>query len=223
MPQVRDYWLDMYLGVALLEIFLFAMALLAVRWPSVPLQSFNDETFEAARNIQVKEHKICLLIAHYGAYGPLRETLEAALRVFPPDHIFVCHNAGREHPYDSGRAGDTLKEIRALEKELQLNVKINYSFNCEGNKTLAVYCNALKLCGQMNYCMMIDNDVLLPHDLVIPMEIFSDPQQQHVKALSFTIKACNPFNRSGTRNWVAAMQDIEYKRAGDSRSHCAPL
>jgi len=44
--------------------------------------------------------------------------------------------------------------------------------------------------------------------------MFTDPHMQHVKALAFTIKASNPFNRSGRHNWVAAMQDIEYKKAG---------
>jgi len=66
----------------------------------------------------------------------------------------------------------------------------------------------------MKYIMMIDNDVVLPKDLYIPMSIFKDPQSEHVKALAFTIKAMNPFNRSGHHNWVAAMQDIEYKKAG---------
>jgi len=46
------------------------------------------------------------------------------------------------------------------------------------------------------------------------MDIFGDKNQNHVKALAFTIKASNPFNRAGKINWVSAMQSIEYIKAG---------
>ena len=55
---------------------------------------------------------------------------------------------------------------------------INYMFSCEGNKTLSVYVTAVKKCKGMKYIMMIDNDVMLPKDLYIPMEMFTDPQMQ---------------------------------------------
>ena len=168
---LRDYWLILYIGVAILEIALFMLALVAIRWPAVPLQSFDDQNFADQREKDIREHKICLLIAHYGGAGSLEETLRAALNVFPPDHIFVCHNAAREHPYDQGAAGDTLRMMHRLERELKLTASFGYAWTCEGNKTLAVYSNALKMCKEMKYCMMIDNDVLLPHDLIFPIQV----------------------------------------------------
>ena len=52
---------------------------------------------------------------------------------------------------------------------------------CQGNKTLALYATALKKCKNMDYIMMIDNDVVLPSDLHVPMDIFTDPHMKHVK------------------------------------------
>ena len=211
---VRNYWSAMYFGVAILEMVLFSIALLFIDWPMPPRTSFESEEFMQSRTDEIRKHKVCLLIAHYGGYGALADSLEPALSIFPPEHIFVCHNSNHLHPFDKGKAGQTLKKIRELERTKGLTKHINYAYSCEGNKTLAIYAVALHKCKHMKYCMMIDNDVILPEDLHIPMDIFGDKNQSHVKALAFTIKASNPFNRAGLTNWVSAMQNIEYIKAG---------
>jgi hypothetical protein len=211
---VRNYWSAMYFGVAILEMILFSAALLFIDWPMPPRTSFDSEEFMQARTDDIRKNRVCLLIAHYGGYGALNDSLEPALAIFPPEHIFVCHNSNHLHPFDKGKAGQTLKKIRELERTRGLTKHINYAYSCEGNKTLAIYATALHKCTHMKYCMMIDNDVILPEDLHIPMDIFQDKNLSHVKALAFTIKASNPFNRAGTTNWVSAMQNIEYIKAG---------
>jgi len=142
---VRNYWLTMYYGIAILEITLFMFATLAVAWPSPPQDSFDDKSFRDRRTQDIKKHKVALLIAHYGNFGALADTLEPALEVFPPENIFVCHNANFRHPFDKGAIGDTLEKMRAVETKLGLTKRINYMFSCEGNKTLALYVLTLTL------------------------------------------------------------------------------
>ena len=89
---VRNYWSAMYFGVAILEIVLFSVAMLFIDWPDPPRVSFNSEEFKQRRTDDIRKHKVALLIAHYGNFGALEDSLEPALAIFPPENIFVCHN-----------------------------------------------------------------------------------------------------------------------------------
>ena len=181
---VRNYWTYMYFAVMILEVVLFSSAVFFVEWPDPPRVEFHDDAFKERRLADIRKHKVCLLIAHYGNFGALEASLEPALEIFPPDHIYICHNSNHQYPFNKGRIADTTKKIRALEAKLKIpeGVHVNYAYSCEGNKTLGIYQTALHKCGHMKYCMMIDNDVILPEDLHIPMDIFEDKNMSHVKA-----------------------------------------
>src|SRR5438552_2081688 len=81
------------------------------------------------------------------------------------------------------------------------------------------------------YVMMIDDDVLIPRDLIIPFEEFgAEGEPSNVKGLAFTIGAneLQIVNKYGRLNYVAAFQgfsfginfvpkttvDLEYKLSG---------
>ena len=99
------------------------------------------------------------------------ETLRSALRVFPPEAIFVCDNGNSLHPVDRTQQTtyDVSKEFYPDGKRL-----MQYLYIPEGNKTHAMYWTteywipelvACGKCPEFQYAMMIDDDVPLPPDL----------------------------------------------------------
>jgi len=154
----------------------------------------------------------CLLIACHESTltfekaKSFAQTLQKALLIFPPSHVFVCDNGNSMPPVD-----DTQIVARSVHPD------INYVYIPEGNKTFAFYwCNRywipfLERAGvvpKFTYAMIIDDDVPLPSDLHIPHEqLRLDP---NIKAVHFPITAVGPEN---TTNLLVRFQDLEYKLA----------
>ena len=175
---------------------------------------------------QTLTQDVCLLIACHQSClteekeATFRGTILAALRVFPPKHVFVCDNGNALAPTDH-----TEFVVKSIHEE------INYLYIPEGNKTFAFYWTNqywipyLEKCGKLGgvkfrYALIIDDDVPLPANMHIPLEhLRKNPE---IKAVHFAITAVdgnhNPNEESGARQpdkrLLAEFQDIEYKLSG---------
>ena len=143
-------------------------------------------------------------------------TLNAALKIFPPSHIFICDNGSSMIPVD-----DTQMVAR------QVHPDINYLYVPEGNKTFAFFwCNRywipmLVRCGVVPnfiYTIIIDDDVPLPADLHIPHEHLH--QHPEIKAVHFPLTATTPDGHPGL---LVKCQDVEYKLAALHKQFQAKL
>jgi hypothetical protein len=181
-------------------------------------QSGGDEFSDEGNHVdfildQAVSSDTCLMIAcHCSTMTEQRRntffnTLQAALTVFPPHHIFVCDNGTTIAPVD---------ETQFVCK--QVNPEINYLYVPEGNKTFAFYwCNKYwipflnrsGLVPNFTYALIIDDDVPLPKDLHIPHEHLM--KDLRIKAVHFPITATTP---DGNPPLLVNCQDIEYKLAG---------
>ena len=155
----------------------------------------------------------CLLIACHESTlttekaQTFANTLQCALNIFPPSHVFICDNGNAISPVD-----DTQLVARSVHPD------INYLYVPEGNKTFAFYwCNRywipfLEKTGivpKFTYAMIIDDDVPLPPDLHIPHEQLR--QNPDIKAVHFPLTAISP--ETSGRNLLIKFQDLEYKLA----------
>lgn len=191
----------------------------------------DDDTCEEYDSLQLSEESLdeseslsfvlgqspvydcCLLIACHESTlttekaTTFANTLQCALHIFPPSHVFICDNGNAISPVD-----DTQLVARSVHPD------INYLYVPEGNKTFAFYwCNRywipfLEKAGKVpnfTYAMIIDDDVPLPPDLHIPHEQLR--QNPDIKAVHFPLTAISP--ATSDRNLLIKFQDLEYKLA----------
>jgi hypothetical protein len=213
---LRNYAVLLFFGTTLLDMALLIVGLFTVAYPSPTLDGDPkvDAKFYAQRANDVKD--VAVLIAHYGATGPIEATLKAALEIFPPDRIYLCHNAPSDAPMDpGGTPGDSLNTVRSVSNwyREQTNITdapdINYTWTAAGNKTLALFQTARHVCTQ-KYVIIMDNDCELPKDLLIPTHWFDE----YNKVIAFTIRAQNTRRADSSTNFLTTFQDMEYKKAG---------
>ena len=173
--------------------------------------SASDDSFASMMN-QAMTLECCLLIAcHESCLTREKEesfvnTLRSALRVFPPNHIFVCDNGSALTPVDGTEA-----TARAI------HPGIHYLYIPEGNKTISFYwtnkywipfLEGLGRVPKFLYAVIIDDDVPLPPDLHIPYELLQE--SRNIKAVHYPITATSPDGKPGL---MVQCQDIEYKLA----------
>ena len=171
----------------------------------------DNDSMESVLN-QTMTIECCLLIAcHESCLSIDKEesfvnTLKSALRVFPPNHIFVCDNGASITPADC-----TEMVARSV------HPAINYLYIPEGNKTISFYWTNrywipfLEKHGRIPnflYAVIIDDDVPLPSDLHIPYELLRE--NRNIKAVHYPITATSPDGKPGL---MVRCQDIEYKLA----------
>ena len=167
------------------------------------LESVLDQALTADCCLLIACHESCLTTEKESSF---RNTLTSALRVFPPNHIFVCDNGSSLHPVDT-------TEIVAR----SIHSGINYLYIPEGNKTIAFYWTNrywipfLEKCDRIphfKYALIIDDDVPLPPDLHIPHQrLLENPR---IKAVHYPITAAVSEGEGG---FLIQCQDIEYKLA----------
>ena len=187
-------------------------------------QSSDDSTsFSESLSFVLRQSPVvdcCLLIACHESNLTIEKsqtftnTIQSALSVFPPSHIFVCDNGNSIAPVD-----DTEMATHSIHPD------INYIYVPEGNKTFALYwCNKywIPKCweSEFKYALIIDDDVPLPPDLHIPLEQLR--QDTNIKAVHFAISAVSP-NCDDKSNVLIACQDIEYKLAALHKQFQAKL
>lgn len=139
-----------------------------------------------------------LLIPCYKSANIVGATLEAALKVFPPSHIFVIANGNSETALDNT-------------EDVCLPYGVNHIWCPVGSKIVAQFvgCYAAK---EFKNVLLIDDDCALPPNFPVVSDRLSDT----VRSIGYTIKSVGPNSSKGT--WCQQAQDLEYKISGLQRA-----
>ncbi|KAK6070882.1 hypothetical protein SCUP234_09971 [Seiridium cupressi] len=142
----------------------------------------------------------CVIIPCYKSAETLRATLPACLAIFNPEQIFVVANGNSQTPLD--HTADVCAEFGVRHCWVPVGSKITAEFV------------GVALAREYKYCMLIDDDVLLPASLPLPLHLFGDSESEDSKiaCIGYTIKSVGANSSRGTL--IQQAQDIEYKVAG---------
>jgi len=137
------------------------------------------------------------MIPCYKSAGLIANTLEAALKIFPPSHIFVIANGNSPTPLDNT-------------EEVCRPYGVNHIWSPIGSKIVAQFvgCYAAKAFKNV---LLIDDDCALPDNFPVVTERLTD----RVKCIGYTIKSVGPNSSKG--NLCQQAQDLEYKLSGIQR------
>ncbi|KAG8414723.1 hypothetical protein J3459_014118 [Metarhizium acridum] len=160
-------------------------------------------TFDVSRQEpkEVEEQGVsqcCVIIPCYKAAETLRSTLPACLAIFSPEQIFVVANGNSSVPLDN--TADICSEFGVRHVWLPVGSKITAEFV------------GVTLGKEFQYCLLIDDDVLLPPGLPISTQWFNAPGHENVACVGYTIKSVGSNSSRGTI--IQQAQDLEYKIAG---------
>ncbi len=112
---------------------------------------------------QLYNGKAAIVIPSHKNADFIQETLKACLQVaHSARQIIVVDNGNSETPLD-----DTLQKVKSLNPEIQ------YVWVGKGNKSIAQYVG-LRIATEFEEILLIDDDVLLPADFVMPTFLLSD-------------------------------------------------
>ncbi|KAH8888429.1 hypothetical protein GQ53DRAFT_783587 [Thozetella sp. PMI_491] len=139
----------------------------------------------------------CLVIPCYKSAEALKQTLPAALKIFRPEQIFVVANGNSPVPLD--HTADVCNQFG-----------VEHTWVPVGSKIVAEFVG-VQISKKYKYCMLIDDDCLLPADMPLPTDRFKD----NVACIGYTIKSVGENSSRGTL--IQQAQDIEYKLAGLSK------
>lgn len=143
-------------------------------------------------------HNTALMIPCYKSAKIIGPTLVAALKIFPPSHIFVIANGNSPTPLD-----DTEEVCRPF--------GVNHVWSPVGSKIVAQFVGCYAAKGFKNV-LLIDDDCALPPNF----PIVSERMTKDVKCIGYTIKSVGPNSGRGTLCQQA--QDLEYKISGLQRA-----
>lgn len=161
--------------------------------PSIPADIANIDP-----NRTPGVHNTALMIPCYKSANIIGPTLEAALKIFPPSHIFVIANGNSPTPLD-----DTELVCRPY--------GVNHVWSPVGSKIVAQFVGCYAAKGFKNV-LLIDDDCALPPNF----PIVSDRMTPMIKCIGYTIKSVGPESSRGTLCQQA--QDLEYKLSGIQRA-----
>jgi hypothetical protein len=154
-----------------------------------------ESTAETKTQDNVKD--TALLIPCYKSAGLIAATLEAALKIFPPSHIFVLANGNSPTPLDNT-------------EEVCAPYGVNHLWCPIGSKIVAQYVGAYAAKAFKNV-LLIDDDCALPDNF----PVVTDRLKGNVMCLGYTIKSVGPNSSKG--NLCQQAQDLEYKLSGIQR------
>ncbi|PSN68317.1 hypothetical protein BS50DRAFT_447926, partial [Corynespora cassiicola Philippines] len=182
------------LGIALF----YAFAPLLVLFEKDPPEEITTET-----KIQPNVQDTALLIPCYKSAGLIAATLEAALKIFPPSHIFVLANGNSAEPLDNT-------------EEICQPYGVNHIWSPIGSKIVAQFvgCYAAK---DFKNVLLIDDDCALPENF----PVVTDRLVGKVKCIGYTIKSVGPNSSKG--NYCQQAQDLEYKLSGLQREFAGKI
>ncbi|KAL2350777.1 nucleotide-diphospho-sugar transferase [Cryomyces antarcticus] len=143
-------------------------------------------------------HDTGLMIPCYKSENIVGATLEAAIKIFPPSHIFVIANGNSPTPLDNTEA-------------VCQKYGVNHVWSPVGSKIVAQFVGCYAMKGFKNV-LLIDDDCALPPNF----PIVSDRMKGKVGCLGYTIKSVGPNSSKGTLAQRA--QDLEYKISGLQRA-----
>ncbi|KAH8624933.1 glycosyltransferase family 2 [Alternaria alternata] len=177
------------LGIALFYAF---APLLILFEKDPPLADFSTET-----KFHSNVDDTCLMIPCYKSAGLIANTLEAALKIFPPSNIFVIANGNSPTPLDNT-------------EEVCRPYGVNHIWSPIGSKIVAQFvgCYAAK---NFKNVLLIDDDCALPDNFPVVTERLNGK----VMCIGYTIKSVGPNSTKG--NLCQQAQDLEYKLSGIQR------
>jgi len=136
-------------------VFLKRLVFLAcVPLPEKPTKWVNDPSFLG---------RIGAIIPCHQSEAEIANTCRSIMRYLPPQNIVVADNANSVHPPDETRA-----VVKAVDPD------ITYLFIQRGLKTLALYNGMLQLPQHVEYILHVDDDTVLPEDMVFDEKWFED-------------------------------------------------
>ncbi|OJD32598.1 glycosyl group 2 family protein [Diplodia corticola] len=139
-----------------------------------------------------------LLIPCYKSATLIGKTLEAALKTFPPSHVFVIANGNSPTPLDET-------------EEVCLPYGVNHIWSPVGSKIVAQFVGAYAARGFKNV-LLIDDDCALPSNFPVVSERLTGK----VQCVGYSIKSVGPNSSRGT--FCQQAQDFEYKLSGLQRA-----
>ncbi|KAL8886239.1 MAG: hypothetical protein Q9192_006519 [Flavoplaca navasiana] len=167
--------------------FLYAFAPLLINFePTAPL----PEADESGRT----EPSACdtaLIIPCYKSEKLIGSTLQAALKIFPKESIFVIANGNSPEPLDNTA-------------EVCAEFGVSHTWSPMGSKIIAQFVGCYVARKFVNV-LLIDDDCLLPPNL----PIVSDRMRGNIKCIGYIMKATGPDGSLGTL--CQQSQDLEYK------------
>jgi hypothetical protein len=190
--KFADICRSVTIGIA----FLYAWTPLLVFFEKDPPMPADVENIDPNRTPGV--HNTALMIPCYKSAKIIGPTLEAALKIFPPSHIFVIANGNSPNPLD-----DTELVCRPY--------GVNHVWSPVGSKIVAQFVGCYAAKGFKNV-LLIDDDCALPPNF----PIVSDRMTPMIKCIGYTIKSVGPESSRGTLCQQA--QDLEYKISGIQRA-----
>ncbi|KAL4874755.1 glycosyl transferase [Aspergillus karnatakaensis] len=154
------------------------------------------------RNIERRAFNTALLIPTYRSAPILGRTLKAALKVFPPQNIYIVANGNSSRPLDNTE--DICKVYG-----------VNHIWSPVGSKIIALFvgCYAVK---PFRSVLIMDDDCILPENFLVVASRLND----QIRCIGYTIKAVAPGVES---TWCQKAQDLEYKLAGLQRCFSAKI
>ncbi|PHH90864.1 hypothetical protein CDD83_2420 [Cordyceps sp. RAO-2017] len=160
-----------------------------------PAAEYLDANPRAAEQ---RKRETALLIPCHKSAGILPGTLRAALRIFPPENVFVVANGDSATPLDN-----TADVCRAH--------GVHHVWSPVGSKLVAQFVGCFAA-ERFKYVLMIDDDCALPPDF----PVVSDRIAGRVRCVGYTIKSVGAASSRGTACQQA--QDLEYKLSGLQRA-----
>ncbi|KAI4246396.1 MAG: hypothetical protein LQ352_006414 [Teloschistes flavicans] len=139
-----------------------------------------------------------LIIPCYKSEQLIGDTLEAALKIFPKDNIFVIANGNSPEPLDNTAA--VCKEYG-----------VSHTWSPLGSKIIAQFVGC-HVARNFTNVLLIDDDCLLPPNL----PIVADRLCGRVKCIGYIMASVGPEGSRGTLCQQA--QDLEYKLSGLAKS-----
>ncbi|KAH0343723.1 glycosyl transferase, partial [Aureobasidium melanogenum] len=176
--------------------FIYAYTPLLVFFEKDPPMPADLDNIDPTRTPGV--HNTALMIPCYKSAKIIGPTLDAALKIFPPSHIFVIANGNSPTPLD-----DTEVVCRPY--------GVNHVWSPVGSKIVAQFVGCYAARGFKNV-LLIDDDCALPPNF----PIVSDRMTPMIKCIGYTIKSVGPESSRGTLCQQA--QDLEYKISGIQRA-----
>ncbi|KAI4269034.1 MAG: hypothetical protein LQ337_007514, partial [Flavoplaca oasis] len=170
--------------------YMYAFAPLLINFePTTPL----PEADESGRT----EPSACdtaLIIPCYKSEKLIGSTLQAALRIFPKESIFVIANGNSPEPLDNTA-------------EVCAEFGVSHTWSPMGSKIIAQFVGCY-IARKFVNVLLIDDDCLLPPNF----PIVSDRMRGNIKCIGYIMRATGPDGSLGTL--CQQSQDLEYKLSG---------
>lgn len=181
-----------FLGIG----FLYAYLPLVILFEKAPPAAAPLDSPSQLENGQARD--TALLIPCYKSEALIGATLEAALKIFPAQNIFVIANGNSPTPLDN--TGEVCERYG-----------VSHTWSPIGSKIVAQFVGCY-VSKQFPYTLLIDDDCLLPPNF----PIVTDRIRGTILCIGYTIKSVGPGSSRG--NLCQQAQDVEYKLSGIQRA-----